>query len=118
MTQAINYTLEFTIKPGELENFAAVSKEITSTVNASEPGMNAYQWYYNDDKSKSYITEWHTDSDSIMTHLQNIGGMLPKLLERCEITLFEVFGNPTDAVEEALSGLGAQFFSYDHGFIR
>jgi quinol monooxygenase YgiN len=118
MTQAINYTVEFSIKPGQQDGFAAVSKECTEAVNANEPGMNAYQWYYNDDKSKCYVTEWHANSDSIMVHLQNVGEIPPKLFEFSEISRFEVFGNPGDTAREALAGLGARFFSYDHGFIR
>ena len=118
MTQAINYALEFTIKPGMLESFESASKKCTEAVQSNEPAMNAYQWYFNDDKSKGYVVEWHTDSDSIMAHLQNIGGMLPKLLESCDLTRFDVFGDASEEVKETLSGLGAQFFSYDHGFIR
>ncbi len=45
MTQAINYTVEFSIKPGQQDGFAAVSKECTEAVNANEPGMNGSSWF-------------------------------------------------------------------------
>ena len=118
MTNEIQYLIEWTIKPGGLDSFKETAEKITDLVNTNEPGMKGYQWYFNGDESKCYTSEWHTDSDSLMAHLQNVGDELPKLLNHCDITRFEVLGNPSTQAAEALSGLGAVFFSYFAGFTR
>ena len=118
MTDEIQYTIEWTIKPGGLDPFKEMAKNFTQSVQESEPGMKGYQWYFNDDEAKAYTSEWHSSSESLLEHLQNVGDALPALLEYCDITRFEVFGNPNAQALEAVKGLGAQVFGYFDGFTR
>ena len=118
MTEEIQYTLELTIKPGGLDPFKELVNKITNMVRDNEPDIKGYQWYFNDDETKCYIAEWHTNSESLLAHLQNVGEVLPELLGHCDITRFEVFGNPNAQPLEAVSGLGAEVFGYFIGFTR
>ena len=118
MTDEIQYTVEWTIKPGGLDAFKELAKKFTSSVRDTEPGMKGYQWYFNEDETVGYTSEWHESSESLLTHLQNVGDALPELLEHCDITRFEVFGNPSAQALEAVSGLGAKVYPYFDGFTR
>jgi quinol monooxygenase YgiN len=117
MTNEIQYTVEWTIKPGGLDAFKELAQKIIPMVE-SEAGMKGYQWYFNSDETKCYTVEWLADSDAIMAHLGNVGEELPKLFGHSDITSFEVFGNPNDQAKEALAGLGAVFNGYYGGFTK
>ena len=118
MTNEIQYTVEWTIKPGGLDAFKELAIKAIKLVQDNEPEMKGYQWYFNDDESKCYTAEWQSNSESVLAHLQNVGDVLPKLLAYSDITRFEVFGNPNPQVLEAVKGLGAKVFGYFNGFTR
>ncbi len=118
MTNEIQYTLEWTIKPGKLDAFKELANNAVAMVRDNEPDMKGYQWYFNDDESKCYTAEWQSSSESLMTHLQNVTDVLPELLGCSDITRFEVFGNPNPQALEAVKGLGAEVFGYFNGFTR
>jgi len=118
MTNEIQYTVEWTIKPGGLKIFKDIANKAIKLVQDSEPGMKGYQWYFNNDESKCYTAEWQLSSESLLTHLQNVGSILPELLEHSDITRFEVFGNLNSKASEAVKGLGAKVFGYFNGFTR
>jgi quinol monooxygenase YgiN len=118
MTEEIQYTVEWTIKPGGLESFKELANKAIDLVHDNEPGMKGYQWYFNDDESKCYTAEWQSSSESLLAHLQNVGDVLPELLAFSDITRFEVFGNPNQQALEAVKGLGANVFGYYNGFTR
>ena len=119
MTNEIQYTLEqWTIKPGALEAFKELAKKVIRLVNDNEPEMKGYQWYFNDDESKCYTAEWQKSSESLLSHLQNVGEISPQLLGHADITRFEVFGNPNQQATEAVKGLGAVVHGYYDRFTR
>ena len=118
MTSEIQYTLEWTIKPGGHKAFKEIANKAIKLVRDNEPGMKGYQWYFNNDESKCYTAEWQLSSESLLAHLQNVGDVLPELLGHSDITRFEVFGNPNSQALEALKGLGARVFKYFNGFTR
>lgn len=64
--------------------------------------MMGYHWYFNDNESKCYLTEWYADGNGILAHHGNIGEILGKPLEVSTITRFELFG---DLNEEVAKGL-------------
>ena len=118
MTNEIQYTVEWTIKSGGLESFKELANKVIKLVHDNEPEMKGYQWYFNADQSKCYTAEWQTSSESLLVHLQNIGEVLPQVLQFADITRFEVFGNLNPQALEAVQGLGAVVFNYFDGFTR
>ena len=118
MTNEIQYTIEWAIKPGGEAKFNELAKTAISNVKNNEPGMKGYQWYYNKDKTKCYTSEWHTDEASMVAHFANVEDVLPQLLECSDITRFEVFGTPGKEATEKLEDMGAQIFAYHDGFTR
>jgi len=118
MTNEIQYVLEWAIKPGGLEAFKELANNAIKLVQDNEPDIKGYQWYFNDDESKCFTAEWHLSSESMLTHLQNVGDILPKLLAHSDILRFEVYGNPNAQALAAVKGLGAEVFGYFNGFTR
>jgi len=118
MTNEIQYTLEWTIKPGGLETFKELANKAIKLVKENDPEMKGYQWYFNDEETKCYTAEWQTSSESLLSHLQTVGEVLPELLGHSDITRFEVFGNPNPQALKSVKGLGAKVFGYYDGFTR
>ena len=108
MTNEIQYTLEWTIKPGKLDEFKEIGNKAIKIVQDNEPDMKGYQWYFNDDESKCYTAEWQLSSESLLAHLQNVSEVLPALLGCSDITRFEVFGNPNPQALAAVKRLGCR----------
>jgi quinol monooxygenase YgiN len=118
MTNLIQYNVEFTIEEGKNDAFLKMMHSIIESVKQNESGMEAYQLYHNTGENKSYLIEWFKDADAVLAHLSHVGQLLPELLSLAPITRFEVFGNLTKEVEEALKPLGTMNYKYFVGFIR
>ena len=118
MSNEIQYVVTWAIKPGGLDAFKELANEAINLVRDNEPEMKGYQWYFNDDETTCYTAEWHTSSESMLAHLQNVGDVLAKILAYSDISKFDVFGNPNAQATEAVKGLGAQVYGYYDGFTR
>ena len=114
----VQYTAQWTIHEGELERFKEIAKSGTALVEANEPEMLAFHWYFNEDESQAYLVEWYANADAIPHHMQNVGESLGQLLEISELSRFEVFGDLTDGANETLTPLQPDVFSHLHGFTR
>jgi len=118
MTDQIQYLVEFTIVDGKAEEFKSMIHSLIEKVNKNEPGMDSYQLFYNAGETKGYMLERFKDSAGVMAHLAHVGPMLPELLELAPITRFEIFGDISKEVAEAVEPLGANVYSYLNGFNR
>lgn len=116
----VQWIVEFTIKADKLDTFKKIVEEITRIVRQNEPGAKSYQWYFNDDETKCIITEWYSDPEAALAHLNGEGArkLLPKLLEVSEITRLEIYGDPGKEAQKRLEELGAQTFHFFTGFTR
>jgi hypothetical protein len=118
MTKQVQYTSEFTIVEGKIEEFKRIMHSIIESVEKNEHDMNAYQVYLNAEENKAFIVEWFKNSEAILLHLANVGPIFPGLLAIAPVMRLEVFGNVTKEAEDALRSIGAQIFKYHEGFIR
>jgi len=118
MTDELQYTVVWNIKPEGLDAFKELAKKATELVRDNEPDIKGYQWYFNEDETICYTLEWHSSSESLLAHLANVGEVLPKILGYSDISRFEVFGNPSSKAMDALKGLGAEFYGFFDGFTR
>ena len=80
--------------------------------------MKDFRWFWASDKSKCYLREWHTDSVSLLVHINNVGEFIKQLLEVAEISRFEFFGSPNDEVREVAAQFGAAVYENGSGFSR
>jgi hypothetical protein len=102
------------IPPGtlaELKRTAAEALELTKC----EPGALQYDWFLHDDETVCVVHEAYADSAAVLAHIGNLGDVFGKLLETGGGCTFEVFGNPTDELREAVSGLDLAIFAHLQG---
>jgi len=77
-----------------------------------------YEFFVSDDGTKFYAIELFRDSEAVLSHLERAKATIPRLLEVAEITRFEIYGNPSTALSEAMTSFGAKMFGYWAGFAR
>jgi quinol monooxygenase YgiN len=116
----VQWIVEFTINKDKLDAFKQMVREITRIVKQNEFGCRSYQWYFNDDETKCVITEWYSDQEAALAHLNGEGAtkLLPKLLEIAKITRLEIYGEPGEEVRSRLTKLGGKMFHFFTGFSR
>ena len=119
MSENIITMAEFSIKPGELDNFKALVKEMVEATRANEPSMMTYEYFISEDSMSCQIIERYVDSTAVMTHLGDFG---PKFGDRffalAEPKGAKVCGNLSDEVREVMSSFGAMIFLPAGGFTR
>ncbi len=113
----IQVTAVFTIAPGKQQAFRQVGDELITKVRAEEPDTLQYLWYYGEDGSTCRVREIYTNSDALLRHVANVGDLLPRLMETCEVTV-EVCGPVSEAVRTTVAAFGAVVFDYHGGVDR
>jgi quinol monooxygenase YgiN len=114
----VAYLIELTIQDGKLEDFKQKAAAFAQGAQADEPGTLEYQWWLSEDGSRGLLKEGFDSSESLLTHLGNVGPTLPELLAIAPITRLEVFGDPSEEARAALAPLGAQYVGHFVGFER
>jgi quinol monooxygenase YgiN len=118
--QQIQWTVEFTIEKGKLEEFKKYIKEISDVVKRDEQGTKSYQWYLNDkDETNCIVSESYESSDAALAHLNGNGVktiLVPKIFPIAKITRFEVYGDPSKELQEALTPFGPEKYHFLTGF--
>ncbi len=119
MSENVYWLLEVTIKPGELDNFKALMKEMVEATQANEPNTLNYEWTISEDSQSCHIYERYADSAATMTHLGAFGEKFAeRFMAAVDPTRIVVYGTPNNEVKEALSGFGPIFMAPFGGFAR
>ena len=119
MSENVYWLLEVTIKPGELDNFKALMKEMVEATQANEPNTLNYEWTISEDSQNCHIYERYADSAATMTHLGAFGEKFAeRFMAAVDPTRIVVYGTPNNEVKEALSGFGPVFMAPFGGFAR
>jgi len=117
MSDEVAWVLEMNVKPGELDNWTALMREMVGATKANEPGTLAYQWFI--DGSTCHLYERYVDSDAVMVHLGAFGEhFAERFLAAADPSSFLVYGDPSAAVREALAGMGPRYLATLGGFAR
>lgn len=118
MEQHVSWVLELAVKDGQLDTFKALMEEMVAGTS-EETQTLAYEWYISDDGGTVHIFEKYADSDSMISH---VNGFLEKWAERflasVDPTRFVVYGDPSPAARELLSGFGPVYLGPWGGFSR
>ncbi len=119
MSDQFHWDLDLAIKDGQLENFKALAEEMAAATEANEPGTVNYQWYISDDNKTGHIFERFTDSAAAMAHLGAFGqNFAERFMATLDLVRFEVYGNPSDEVKDAIAGMGAVTMKPLTGYAR
>ena len=118
MNTEIRIVGEFTIAEGKTDAFKELIGTAIERVRSNEPDTLTYEFYFSDDETKCYALELYRDSQALLTHVEDVGEILPKILAVAQITSLEIFGNATKELKEGLASFGAKFFTHWSGFKR
>ncbi len=118
MTTEVSWQVELAVKPGKLEDFRALTREMVESTRG-EPGVLIYERFVSEDGKVVHIYERYADSAAALAHLRMLGEQFAgRFLGMVDRTRFTVFGTPSDAVRGVLDGFGATYLGPFGGFAR
>ena len=116
MYNEISWQVELAVRPGELDNFRAITSEMVEYTKR-ESGVLIYERFMSDDGKVVYVYERYADSPSAISHLKAFRAIFGKrFVDMVERKRFTVFGIPSDDLKEILDGFGATYFNPFDGF--
>ena len=111
MSDQISWHVQLAVKPGQLDNFRALTTEMVESTRQVTGVLN-YERFVSADGNFVHVYERYTDSATAVAHLQrftkNFSGRFMTMVER---THFIVFGNPSDELRELLDQFGATYLT-------
>ena len=109
MSDQISWWVELAVKPGQLENFRALTAEMIEFTRR-EPGVLSYQRFVGETGKLIHVWERYTGSAAAAAHLVNFvdrfGDRFSTMVDRRR---FLVFGQPSNALKQMLDGFGAVY---------
>lgn len=90
------------ISEEDLDEFKKCADQALELVR-QEGGSLQYDWFLSDDKTRCVVQERYVDSNAVLEHLGNVGGVLPRLAELGGGLEVDVLGDPSAAVRDAVS---------------
>ncbi len=106
----VSWHVELAVKPGELENFRALTREMVEYAR-SEPGVLIYERFASRDGKVVHVYERYADSATALAHLlefrKKFGERFSGMVDRKRFT---VFGTPSDELKRVLDGFGTTIY--------
>jgi quinol monooxygenase YgiN len=119
MAGSIFYDFEVTIKPGQLENFKILMKDMVEATWANEPRTLGYEWCISSDGKTCHTYERYVDSAAALTHLKSVGEKFSaRYFEAVEAKHLVVCGSPDDELKAIFDRLNAVYLTPAAGFTR
>lgn len=110
----LQITARFQIHNGQLDEFKVLAEECLSRVKAKEKDTLQYDWYFDDEQTECVLRETYPDSNALLAHIGNIGELLGELLALGDFSA-EVYGQPSDELLNAVSGLKIKAYTFYQG---
>ncbi|AYC32985.1 hypothetical protein D3880_11660 [Pseudomonas cavernae] len=98
------------IHDGKLEEFKQVASQCMEVVRTKDTGTLQYELYFNADQTECLVLERYRDSQALMEHLKNIGGLMDAMLKTCTAA-GEVCGNAAPELVRVLEGSPVRLFT-------
>ena len=117
MSQTISWLIEAAILPGKLQDFEAVGAELLKLTEA-EPGTLCHEWFITDDQTTYQVYARFKDSDAVLAHIEIFSPFVERLLESSMPVSFQVYGTPSEKVQDLLAAYQPVYFEKVHGFHR
>ncbi len=81
----------------------------------TEPGLLQYDWFLSPDDSTCVVRETYTDSDAVLAHIGAVGHLLEEMIGLGGGLEVDVFGDPSEALQEAAAEMQPAVYSYFQG---
>ncbi|HZA48049.1 MAG TPA: antibiotic biosynthesis monooxygenase [Nitrososphaera sp.] len=118
----IHFRAEFTIQEGKIEEYKKLVQDMSRAVEANEPDTINYQFYLNRAETKCIVYETYANSEAVFAHINSVASqtILPKIFNVSRISIFEVYGNPSEELQKVLltSSFNPQTYNLFTGFTR
>lgn len=118
MVDHVFWHIELAVKPGELDNFRTLTREMVESTRG-EPGVLSYERFVSEDGKVVHVYERYADSAAAVVHLRTFarkfGGRFVGMVDRKEFT---VYGSPSDELRGMLNGFGATYLGPFDGFTK
>jgi quinol monooxygenase YgiN len=72
MGEQVSWQVELAVKPGELDNFRALTEEMVESTRG-EPGVLSYERFISADGQMVHVYERYVDSAAAVEHLRTFG---------------------------------------------
>jgi len=116
----IDVRAEFNIEKGKIEEFKKLIQDMSRMVKNNEPDTINYQFYLNGSETKCMVHETYTNSESVLDHITGVASktILPKIFNIAKLNRLDVYGNPSEELQKALTNFDSQTFNLFTGFSR
>jgi quinol monooxygenase YgiN len=118
MANEVPWLLEVAVKPGALDGFKALMKEMVESPS-DEPGTLSYESFITDDDKAVHVYERHSDSSATLIHLGHFGETFAaRFLGAVDPTRLTVYGSPNEAVKSGLAAFSPKYLAPFGGCAR
>jgi hypothetical protein len=101
-SEPIVYIDHSRIREGSVEELKAGVQRLVEFIDAREPQLIAYGFYFDEDAGKMTVVAVHPDSASLERHLDIGSEEFRKLAHLVDLTAIECYGRPSDRAVEQL----------------
>jgi quinol monooxygenase YgiN len=109
MSEEVSWLVELVIKPGQLDDFRALTGEMVE-FSRREAGVLSYERFVSEDGRFVYAYERYADSVAALAHLRTFEKMFSRrFLDMVDRRRFTVFGAPADDLRKVLDRFGATY---------
>ncbi len=109
MSAEVSWLVKLMIKPGQFDNFRALSREMVES-SRLEAGILRYERFVSEDTVLVYAYERYVDSAAALAHLRTFEKLFSsRFLRMVDRKRFTVFGVPTDELKTVLDKFGATY---------
>ncbi len=116
----IHVRAKFTITKEKIEEFKKLIQDMSRMVENNEPDTINYQFYLNRYETKCMVHETYTNSESVLAHITGVASktILPKIFNISKLNRLDVYGNPSEQLQNVLRSFNSQTFNLFTGFSR
>jgi len=100
----------FKFHEGKLEEFKRLSAQCMEIVRTKDTGTLQYDIYFNDDESECIVLERYRDSEALIQHAANLGGLMEAVLATGSVS-GELLGEPGAELRANLADGSVRLFT-------
>jgi quinol monooxygenase YgiN len=98
MSEPILYVDTSAVRQGELERVKAAAQELVEFVEANEPQLISYGFFFNEEGTRMTVVAVHPDSASMEFHMKIGGPLFRKFSDWIDLEAIDVYGRPSETV--------------------
>jgi quinol monooxygenase YgiN len=100
----------FKFHEGKLEEFKRLAAQCLEIVRTEDTGTLQYDIYFNDDQTECIVQERYRDSEALIEHATNVGGLMEAILATGSVS-GELLGKPSAELRARMAGSAVQLFT-------